>query len=103
VAWMCRLDLMVTVKGGKGKGVKKREVENVVKKKVEEVDIEGNEVGKNHGNQPVKKLVWMYRSHEEDLKWAYNGVVASVLNGEAITLVRNIYSEFIWCGRVENY
>jgi len=88
-------DVVVMVRGGKGKGAEKREVEKVVTKTVEEMVIKGNEVGKSQdqrvvtGTQHVKKLVQMYRYHEEDLKWAYNGVVASVINGEAITLVQN--------------
>ena len=88
-------NMVVTVRGGKGKGVEKREVEKVVKKKVEEVVVVGKETGNSQGHivvtctQPVKKLVRMYRSHEKDLKWAYNGVVTSVINGEAIPMVQN--------------
>jgi hypothetical protein len=40
----------------------------------------------NH--QPVqKKLVRMYRSNENDLNWARSRVLATVINGEAITVI----------------
>jgi len=44
-------------------------------------------------HKPVKKLVRTYRSHEEDLNWAHNGVIASVINGEAIPMVHNIIED----------
>lgn len=31
----------------------------------------------------------MYRSNIEDLKWARSGVLANLVNGEAITVVQN--------------
>jgi len=37
---------------------------------------------------PSQKLVRMYRSNMDDLKWAGKGVVATVINGEAISLVQ---------------
>lgn len=40
--------------------------------------------------QPVeKKLVRKYRSNMNDLKWARSGVLVTVVNGEAITLIQN--------------
>jgi predicted SpoU family rRNA methylase len=41
------------------------------------------------GTQHVSNLVRMYRSQEDDLKWARNIVVALVVNGEAIPMVQN--------------
>lgn len=41
------------------------------------------------GTQQAKKLVRMYISQEDDLKWARDGVVALVVNGEAILMVHN--------------
>ena len=41
------------------------------------------------GTQHVQNLVQMYRSQGDDLKWARNGVVASVVNGEVISVVQN--------------
>ena len=37
----------------------------------------------------VKKLVRMYRSNGNDLQWAHSGALATVVRGEAITLVQN--------------
>ena len=40
--------------------------------------------------QPVsKKLVQMYRSNGNDLNWAKSGVLATVVNGEATTVIQN--------------
>ncbi|MCI41573.1 hypothetical protein A2U01_0062806, partial [Trifolium medium] len=36
--------------------------------------------------EPNKKLVRVYRSTMEDLTWARKGVVATVVNGEAVPL-----------------
>jgi len=41
------------------------------------------------GTHQIKKLVRMYRSQYVDLKWARNGMVASVINGEAVPMVQN--------------
>jgi len=38
---------------------------------------------------PAKKLVCAYQSNEDDLKWAQSGVLATVVKGEAITLVQS--------------
>lgn len=35
------------------------------------------------------KLIRMYRSTADDLQWAQNGVVGTVINGEAIPMVQN--------------
>ena len=86
-------NVVVPVRGGKGRGVEKREMETVVKRKVNEVVVRGKEAGNNRGRivvtgpQPVKKLVQMYRSHEEDLNWARTSLIASVINGEAIPMI----------------
>ena len=38
---------------------------------------------------PAKKLVCAYHSNVDDLKWAQSGVLATVVKGEAITLVQS--------------
>jgi len=37
----------------------------------------------------IKKLLRMYRSDGDDLEWARSGVLATVVNGEAITVVQS--------------
>ncbi|MCI49138.1 sulfate transporter, partial [Trifolium medium] len=37
---------------------------------------------------PSMKLVRMYRSTMDDLKWARKGAVSTVINGEAVPLVQ---------------
>lgn len=44
--------------------------------------------GSNAPRISSEKMVRMYTSHMEDLKWARNGVLAMVINGEAIHLVQ---------------
>lgn len=46
--------------------------------------------GVNMDKQPVaKRLVRMYRSRDEDLKWAQSGLVGTVISGEPIPLIEN--------------
>jgi len=86
-------NVLVPVRGGNLIGMETRVLEPVVKRKVDVGSVEGIEVGTNRGpevgTQPFKQMVRKYRSQEEDLKWACNGVVASVINGEAILVVQN--------------
>jgi hypothetical protein len=37
----------------------------------------------------AKRLVRMYRSREEDVKWTSRGLVGTVINGEPVTLIQN--------------
>jgi hypothetical protein len=44
----------------------------------------------NAGGQPsIQNLVRTYRSNVEDLRWARNGVTATVINGESIPVVQD--------------
>lgn len=74
-------------KGGRGGGepvLKEGNVVDVVREKGD------GRVRVVQQQQPVvQKLVEMYRSRGDDLKWACLGVIASVVNGEAIPVVQN--------------
>lgn len=76
------------VKGGQGKTVK---VVDVVNKKVDVERVRWDaEVHVGERDQPVvRTLVRMYRSNGNDVQWARSGVLAKVINGEAITVVQN--------------
>lgn len=80
-------DVSVEVRDGKGIGGQDNGNGKMVR--------EGGRTGVDwecvlHKKQPVAtKLTRMYRSNSDDLQWARKGVLANVVNGEAITVVQN--------------
>jgi len=55
----------------------------------------GTKVVKSHVEKQIipQKLVHTYRSVEEDLRWARGGLVATVINGEAIPVIQTRISD----------
>ncbi|MCI31570.1 sulfate transporter, partial [Trifolium medium] len=91
----------VVVRLGAAKEKKGEEGEGgMVKKKTETVKNKLSGVGKTIGEKvhddggcsnmgdPCKKIVCKYRSNVNDVNWARQGVVATVKNGEVISVVQ---------------
>ncbi|MCI57612.1 DUF4283 domain protein, partial [Trifolium medium] len=74
-------------KGEDGEGGLVTKEKNVMEETTGKTVTDGSSDG-NTPNNPNTKLVRMYRSNVDDLQWARKGVVATVINGEAVPLVQ---------------
>jgi len=109
-------DVVVRVGVNKGKGVPCEGEGEVLVRNGEGAVEEGRETGlarpRELNGAHVKNLVRMYRSQKDDLKWARNGLLGTVIKEEATPLIQStvedagrgysFYSQFIGGGCYEN-
>jgi len=88
-------DVVVRMRGGMGEEVERWGVELGAKSKNVVDVLKSTGIGRVlNCTHHVQKLVRIYKSQMDDFKWARNGVVVTVFNGEAIQVVQNIIEDF---------